>query len=155
MPAFVDRAVALIRSSGGHDTQEILEAIRLGCTDAEIAGLLGMTPPAFDALLLQDPRLKAQVDALRARRRLGLRRKINEIVLDDDHPAQGRILDRILTGEIQAEQEEASSAETWVAIAKLANIGGKSSGTEQAQVIDFDEGRSASQADEGEDEWDL
>lgn len=113
MPAFVDSAIDALSRTEETDPTDIVRAVKVGCTDAEIAGLMGIRLADLHRLVDNDPVLSSKLEGLRARRRFELRDTVHRIATDDDHPAQGRILREILIGELQAEEEGNQASGAW------------------------------------------
>lgn len=88
----------------------MIEAARSGATDAEIAAVLGMKAAEFDAFLQEERAIANAIESLRAGRRVQLRAKVQSICMDDDHPAQGRLLREVLVGELQTDETERGEA---------------------------------------------
>lgn len=124
MPKLLDNGLEAIKTSDEPSASEVLRAVQVGCTDAEIAGLMGITEAELHKLIDSDPVLSSRLASLRATRRFDLRSKVHEIATDDDHPAQGRILREILVGELQNEEESnQNNASTWQRLMDLARGG--------------------------------
>ena len=113
MPAFVDSAIGALSRQPDPDPSDIVRAVKVGCTDAEIAGLMGIRLADLQRLIDNDPVLSGRLESLRAKRRFELRDTVHRIATDDDHPAQGRILREILIGELQAEEEAGQTSGAW------------------------------------------
>jgi len=120
MPRLIHPALEALRARPEVPEQAVIEAARAGATDAEIAAILGMRPADFDALLQEETALADAIEGLRAGRRVTLRAKVQAICMDDDHPAQGRLLREVLVGELQTDETERGDAGSFADMMALA-----------------------------------